>query len=111
MKKVFVCSPYRGDIDKNTKAAREYCKIEIMQGNAPFASHLMFPQFLEEDNPADREKGIRAGLEIMRACDELHVYGEKITEGRSREIASWRAMGRTEHMCSIMVCIKKRENI
>jgi hypothetical protein len=111
MKKVFVCSPYRGDIEENTRLARMYCRYEMIMGNVPFAPHLLYTKFLDEDNPVDRERGIRAGLEIMKVCDELHVYGEKITEGMSMEIACWREMGRTEHRCTIIVCVKKHENI
>ena len=35
--KVFVCSPYRGDIERNTKRARAYVETVITQGHTPFA--------------------------------------------------------------------------
>lgn len=109
MKKVFVCSPYRGDIESNVKKAKSYCRLEIIAGNVPFAPHLHNTQFLNEDDPGEREMGIRAGLEIMKHCDELHVYGEKITEGMAKEIACWKEMGRIPMRCSAVLLIKKEE--
>ncbi len=87
MKKVFVCSPYSGDIEGNTARAIKYCQAEIAAGNIPFAPHLIFPRMLDENKPEDRELGIRMGLEMMRCCDELHVYGQHISQGMPREIA------------------------
>ena len=98
MKKVFVCSPYAGDIESNRKAAIKYCRYEIECGNVPFAPHLFFPQILTESNQEERELGISLGIEMMKACDELHVFGDRISEGMKREIDVWRSMGRREIM-------------
>jgi hypothetical protein len=37
MKKVFICSPFAGDTERNIQIARKLCKLEIEAGNAPFA--------------------------------------------------------------------------
>ena len=89
MKKIFVCSPYRGDISKNRAAAMGHCMEIIRHGDMPLAPHLYFTQFLVEENPKDREKGISMGLELMLHCDRMHVYGTP-TEGMKREIAHWK---------------------
>jgi len=89
MKKVFVCSPYSGDIEENTKRAASYCRKEIMDGNVPFAPHLLYPQILDEHNPEERKLGISLGLEMMKHCDELRVCGGSITEGMLIEIQYW----------------------
>jgi len=109
MKRVFVCSPFAGDIAGNVRRTIEYCRYEIIQGNAPFAPHLLYPQMLCECDPEQRETGIRLGLEMLKVCDELHVYGDRISAGMAREIAVWREMGQTPMMCSVLVLIRKRE--
>ena len=111
MKKVFVCSPFAGDIDGNIRKAIEYCRYEIIQGNAPFAPHLLYPQMLCECDPQQREDGIRMGLEFLKTCDELHVYGDRISNGMAREIAVWKEMGNIPIMCSLIVLIRKTEMV
>lgn len=54
MKKVFICSPFRGDVKGNTEKARRYCRKAYESGCLPVAPHLLFPQFLDEMNEAER---------------------------------------------------------
>lgn len=86
MKKIFICSPFRGDIEENTKAAQFFAKVIIGTGRIPIAPHLYFPQFLDEDNPNERMNGIEMGLELMDVCDEVYVLGFNITEGMRFEL-------------------------
>ena len=48
MKKVFICSPYRGDIEKNVEKARYYSRMAAVCGYCPITPHLFFPQFLKD---------------------------------------------------------------
>lgn len=34
---IFVCSPYRGDVNAHVKCARRYCRYVVKQGGIPFA--------------------------------------------------------------------------
>lgn len=86
MKKIFICSPFRGDIEENTKAAQFFAKVIIGTGRIPIAPHLYFPQFLDEGNPNERMNGIEMGLELMDVCDEVYVLGFNITEGMRFEL-------------------------
>ena len=86
MKKIFVCSPYSGDIEENTRKAEEYCKHVIEQGHAPFAPHLFFTRFLNDSLELEREAGIACGIEFLKVCDEMWVFGHKITAGMQKEI-------------------------
>ncbi len=104
-KKVFVCSPYSGDVVANVIQARAFCRIEVDAGNIPLAPHLIFTQFLNDNNPKERDRGIAMGLELMMLCDELHVYGQSITEGMAREINAWRDMGRKEQRVSLSLSL------
>ena len=55
-------------------------------GVIPVAPHLLYPQFLEDSDPAERNLGLRAGLELLSRCEEMWVFGEEISPGMSREI-------------------------
>lgn len=93
MKLVYIASPLSGDIQKNTGRAREYCKWAAEQGAAPVAVHLLYPQFLDEHNPAERELGCNMGLRVLAACDELWAFGERISPGMAAEIKEAQRLG------------------
>lgn len=72
MKKIFICSALRGDLKTNITMAEEYCRwAMITHGVLPIAPHVYFTRFLDDDSPDERELGIRAGLELLRDCNEL----------------------------------------
>jgi len=91
-KRVYICSPLRGDIEENILKACEYCREAYNAGLVSIAPHIYFTQFLDDDVPAERDFGLRAGLEALRLCDELWVYGEP-SEGMRAEIAKAESMG------------------
>lgn len=39
---VYICSPYAGDVENNTAAARRYCRFAVEVGYIPIAPHLLF---------------------------------------------------------------------
>ena len=89
---VYICSPYSGDVDANTAAARRYSRFAVEQGYIPIAPHLLFPQFLDDDNPKERQLGLFFGNAIMSKCSEVWVFGDVITSGMEEEIerAGWK---------------------
>lgn len=91
-RRVFVCSPYRGktpeETQENIQAARKAVRFIAQRGDAPYAPHLYLPQTLRDEDPAEREMGIKVGLAFLETCDELVVFAYKgITEGMQRELA------------------------
>ena len=87
MKKVYICSPYRGDVETNVQNARKYCRAAVELGCLPIAPHLLFPQFLDDDNPRERERGMIMAHELIFMCDELWVFGlDNPSEGMGKEI-------------------------
>lgn len=86
MKKVFICSPYRGDVEKNLEAARKHARMVAVIGYCPIAPHLFFPQFLNDNDPEERIKGITLGVEQMKACDEIWIFGSHISSGMAYEL-------------------------
>lgn len=94
MDKAFICSPYRGDVGENIRKAREYCRWAAMEhGVIPIAPHLLFPQFLDDGDPAQRELGIDMGLELLADCKQLYYFGDVVTEGMAKEMNRAHALG------------------
>lgn len=83
---VFICSPFGGDINGNTIRARRYGRFAVTERTVPIIPHLMYPQFLEEDNPKERQLGIEMGLILLSKCHELWVFGDRISSGMGVEI-------------------------
>lgn len=84
-RKVYVASAYAGDVDANTAKAVEYCRMVIDAGYMPLASHLLYPQMLNDKIPAERELGLMFGLALLRMCDEVWVFGP-VSSGMAQEI-------------------------
>ena len=85
-KKIFVCSPYRGNIEKNTKKAVFAARFICNCGHIPVVPHLYFPQFLDENDQFERSCGIEYGIELMKVCDQLWLIGSEITKGMEYEL-------------------------
>lgn len=83
---VYICSPFAGDIEKNVVAARAYSRFAVEQGYIPIAPHLLFPQFLNDNDPKERELGLFFGNAIMSKCSEVWVFGGHISPGMEAEI-------------------------
>jgi hypothetical protein len=83
---VFICSPFAGDIEGNTERARRYGRFAVIKNVIPIIPHLMYPQFLCEDDPEERKLGLAMGLVLLSKCQELWVFGGKVTSGMAVEI-------------------------
>jgi len=93
MKLVYIASPYAGDIEYNIKMAKKYCRYAMECGYTPVAVHLLYPTFLDDSNPAERAIGIKMGLRVLAACEELWVCGNRVSEGMKMEIAEAKKLG------------------
>lgn len=89
---VYICSPYAGEIEKNVKAAQEYSHFAVEKGYIPIAPHLLFPQFLNDADPKERQLGLFFGNALMSKCSEVWVFGSRISAGMEAEInrAKWK---------------------
>lgn len=85
-KKVYICSPYAGNVEENVKDAVRYCREAFMQGYMPMASHLHYPQMLDDTNLYERKLGMDCGKAWIEMCDEVWVCGPVISEGMREEI-------------------------
>jgi hypothetical protein len=89
---VYVCSPYSGDVEANVAAARRYCRFAVDKGFIPIAPHLLYPQFLDDNDADERELGLFFGNALMSKCAEVWVFGSRISSGMEAEIkrAKWK---------------------
>ena len=86
---VYICSPLRGDYEKNIQAARDICReaMEKYPDVVPIAPHVYFTQFLDDTKPNERSLGMEAGIELLDMCDEIWVYGiDNPSEGMQQEM-------------------------
>ena len=86
MKMIFVSSPYAGDVEKNIKFAKQACQYVITTGNAFFCPHLLYPQVLDDANLEERSLGMEMAKQLLSVCDELWVFGDRISHGMFEEI-------------------------
>jgi hypothetical protein len=85
---VYICSPYAGDVVGNVRNAQRYCVHAVEHDCVPIAPHLLFPQFLDDADEAQRALGLFMGYVLMTKCVEVWVFGEHISLGMAREIES-----------------------
>ena len=87
---VYIASPFAGETERNTERARGYCRLAVSKGYIPLAPHLLYPQFMDDDDRETRERAIFFALVLLGKCDEIWVFGERMSEGMEREIAKAR---------------------
>lgn len=90
---VYICSPFAGDIEYNTIKAREYSRFAVSKVAIPIAPHLLFPQFMDDNDNAQRTLAIFMGLVLMKKCSEVWCFGSKISEGMSIELEKAKKKG------------------
>lgn len=86
-KRVFICSPYSGERERNNAYLSACISDSLDRGEAPFAPHFIYPQFLNDDDPCQRAKGIACGMAWLEASYILAVYSDLgISAGMLAEI-------------------------
>ena len=81
---VYICSPYAGDIERNTYRARAFSRFAVEKKYIPIAPHLLWPQYLNEET--ERWLGLKMGIVFMGKCEEIWVFGDVVSEGMAAEI-------------------------
>lgn len=79
MRRVIIESPLAGDRELNRAYAKRCMQDSLARGEAPYASHLLFdqPGLLDDDNPGQRELGMRAGFAWAVAAELIAVYTDR----------------------------------
>ena len=89
---VYICSPYAGDMETNAENARKYSRFAVENMAIPFAPHLLMPQYMDEGT--ERELALRMGIIFLSKCEQLWVFGERISNGMAYEIKKAVSMGK-----------------
>lgn len=102
--RVIVESPYAGKGDTPEEVAmhlginKDYLEAAmrdcLKRGEAPFASHKMYTQCLDDNVPNERELGIQAGFAWRTAATKTVVYEDLgISRGMEYGIANSKKLG------------------
>lgn len=86
---IYICSPLRGDVEKNITKAQGYCReaAQLFPDVIPIAPHIYCTQFLDDTIPNERVVGMELGISLLDICDEIWVYGlDNPSEGMRAEI-------------------------
>lgn len=73
---VIIESPYAGDFSRNEEYARRCMKDSLDRGEAPYVSHLLYTQVLDDTDPSQRKQGMEAGFAYVRRSDFSAVYDD-----------------------------------
>lgn len=80
-------------------ANRNYARLALLdslqRGEAPLASHLLYPQVLEDRTPRERVRGINAGFAWTYYADLIVVYADRgVTPGMKKGIEHAQALAK-----------------
>lgn len=67
-------SPFLGGLEWAVRYARAALADSLRRGESPFASHLLYPQVLDDMDPESRRMGLRAGLALYPQARACAVY-------------------------------------
>ena len=90
---VYIASAYAGDVEGNVAFAKAACRYAAAQGCTPVAVHLMYPRFLDDRVPKEREEGLKVGRRVLAACEEIWLCGERMSAGMKAEEAEAKRLG------------------
>lgn len=82
----YICSPYSGDIDANVELARDLSAYAVRCRRIPLAPHLLFPQFMDDSDPWDRDLAMFMGRVLLSKCEAMWVYTPRVSPGMKAEI-------------------------
>ena len=85
MKRVYICAPLGGEVEENLRKVRRYTRYALLCGTAPVVPHF-YAECLDDSLPKEREIGLAAGLSLLWFCDELWVFGDRVSHGMEKEI-------------------------
>ncbi len=112
---VIIESPFKGEsfaerteesyqlLQENKAYAQQALKHSLDEGEAPFASHLLYTQVLDDKDVGERRKGIETGWSFLKRADLMAVYDDLgISSGMRMSIAKAKEFGITIEYRSIL---------
>lgn len=97
-KLVVIESPYAAnsieESRRNADYLRKAMRHSIFHGEAPFASHMIYTQVLDDKIAGERATGIEMGFAWGENADLIAIYTDLgITDGMRRGIAHYESLG------------------
>ncbi|WP_406714224.1 DUF4406 domain-containing protein [Trueperella pyogenes] len=83
---VYICSPYSGDVEANLGVARAFCAHAVASNKIPLAPHLHYPQFMNDNDPSERELAMFFNRVLLSKCEAIWVYTARVSAGMRAEI-------------------------
>ena len=83
-KNIYVCSPLSGNIQRNTEKARLFAKHVAENGGIPLAPHIT--GLFDDTKPEERKMGLEYGIDLLKSCNEVWVFGDRVSDGMRGEI-------------------------
>lgn len=80
-RRIYLASPYRGDVEANKLYARRCQADSLGRGEAPFVPHLLYTQSLDDDIADERALGMAAALAWLPVCDAMVLYTDRGVSG------------------------------
>lgn len=81
MQRVMIESPFRAETLPEHNENRHYAHLAVKdslnRGEAPFASHLFYPFWLDDTDEDDRQQGLCAGWQWLAVADRVAVYTDR----------------------------------
>lgn len=71
---VYICSRYSGDVVHNVAETQKFCSFAVKKNTIPVAPHLLYPQFLDDNDPKERELSLFFGKVLLTKCSEMWVF-------------------------------------
>ena len=106
LRKTIIESPYRATQERSLEVHKAYllhCLSDSLRRmETPYASHLLIPEILDDDDPLERSLGIRAGWAWAEHADLIAVYGDLgISPGMSLSIEHYTKMGKLNQLFAL----------
>lgn len=90
MKVAYIAHPIGGDIQGNLDKIKAIGReINLHEPNiVPFAPYFFDCHCLDDNNPKERERGVRNDVALMKKgfIDHIRLYGDRISTGMQHEI-------------------------
>jgi hypothetical protein len=74
MRPIIIESPFRGNTVSNLHYLNQAVRDSLKRGEAPFASHRIYPHALDDEVEAERALGIEAGYAWWKSAHLIAFY-------------------------------------
>lgn len=96
LRRVILESPFAGDETVNRAYLKACLRDSLLRGEAPVASHALYPGALRDDVPEERELGMLAGFAWHPYARAVVIYTDLgISPGMARGMENAQKAGRT----------------